>query len=339
MEPNYIRLKEILRDELKKKFKNGDLFYSQNYLIKKFKLSYATVTRALNELEREGYLYRIQGRGTFVSDLIERELYSDEKIKNIGIVFRNINFLTHPYIKKIIEGIEGYGVEKNYHFFLYPLGGRTITGDNGSLFFKALENKELDGILILDFIDRRDLNYIIEKNIPIICIGHYYRGVNVPSVLINEDYIGEDLTEKLILKGCKRIGVITGPISQAISIGAVSSSLLFIEGYKNALKKYKIEYDGNLIKESDFANKEIIDLIGGLLSLKNHPDAIILIDESMSREIKNLVGKDIIIKVLKFSEKGKEVGEKAIKTLEKIMNGKKILSNQIIIDFETEEEI
>ncbi|MCM8808412.1 MAG: LacI family transcriptional regulator [Candidatus Omnitrophica bacterium] len=337
MKPNYLKLKEFLKEELKEKFKSGDIFYSQNYLMKKFKLSYATVTRALNELEREGYIYRIQGKGTFVADLIEREVSFSREIKNIGIVFRNISFLTHPYIKKIIEGIENTGYKNNYHFFFYPLGGRSITSENGSLFFKSVENKELNGVIMLDFINRRDLNFLIEKNIPIVCVGHYYKGVNIPSIFLNEDYIGEKITEKLILKGNKRIGVITGPISQAISYGAVSSSLLFLDGYKNALKRYEIEYDENLIKESDFEKEKVLNLINELFSLEEPPTAIILIDEAMSVEMKNLIGKDVIVKTLKFSEIGEEVGRKTLEILEKVMKKEEILNERIIVPFKMEE--
>jgi DNA-binding LacI/PurR family transcriptional regulator len=337
MGPNYIKLKKVLEKEIKEKFKPGDLFYSQNYLMKKFKYSTVTVINALKELEREGYIYRIQGKGTFVSSLVEREISEREEVKNIGIVFRNVNYITHPYIKKVIEGIEVYGMENNYHFFFYPLGGRTITGENGSLFFKAIENRELDGIIMFDFINRRDLNFIIEKNIPVVCVGHYYKGVDIPAILTDEERIAEQITEELILNGHKRIGVITGPVSQAILIGAISSSLLFLEGYKEALKKYNIEYEKDLIKESDFEGEKILDLVNNLISIENPPDAIILIDEAMAKEIKSFLGKDIFIKSIKFSYIGEDIGKKAMETLEKIIKKEEILDNRIVIPFKMEE--
>jgi DNA-binding LacI/PurR family transcriptional regulator len=337
MGPNYIKLKKVLEKEIKEKFKPGDLFYSQNYLMKKFKYSTVTVINALKELEREGYIYRIQGKGTFVSSLVEREISEREEVKNIGIVFRNVNYITHPYIKKVIEGIEVYGMENNYHFFFYPLGGRTITGENGSLFFKAIENRELDGIIMFDFINRRDLNFIIEKNIPVVCVGHYYKGVDIPAILTDEERIAEQITEELILNGHKRIGVITGPVSQAILIGAISSSLLFLEGYKEALKKYNIEFEKDLIKESDFEGEKILDLVNNLISIENPPDAIILIDEAMAKEIKSFLGKDIFIKSIKFSYIGEDIGKKAMETLEKIIRKEEILDNRIVIPFKMEE--
>jgi len=337
MAPNYIKLKKVLEKEIKEKFKPSDLFYSQNYLMKKFKYSTVTVINALKELEREGYIYRIQGKGTFVSSLVEREISAREsereEVKNIGIVFRNVNFITHPYIKKIIEGIEVYGMDNNYHFFFYPLSGRTITGENGSLFFKAIENRELAGIMIFDFINRKDLNFIIGKNIPLVCVGHYYKGVDIPAILTDEERIAEQITEELILNGYKRIGVITGPIRQAILIGAVSSSLLFLEGYKETLKKYNIEYEKDLIKESDFDGEKTLDLVNNLISLENPPDAIILIDEAMAKEIKSFLGNDIFIKTIKFSYIGEDVGKKAMETLEEIIRKEEILDNRIVIPF------
>ena len=57
-------LREMLRDD---GYSPGDRFPSQNQLMRRFGLSYATVTRALNALVAEGHLVRQQGRGTFVA--------------------------------------------------------------------------------------------------------------------------------------------------------------------------------------------------------------------------------------------------------------------------------
>lgn len=66
--PKYQTIQDSLRDEIiSDKFKNGDRFYTESELIKKFNTSSITVIRALNELAKDGYLVRIQGKGTFVS--------------------------------------------------------------------------------------------------------------------------------------------------------------------------------------------------------------------------------------------------------------------------------
>lgn len=63
----YMRLKNLLLEKIVSgEYAPGDRFFSQNELMKKYGLSFSTVMRALEELVREGYLVRHQGKGTFV---------------------------------------------------------------------------------------------------------------------------------------------------------------------------------------------------------------------------------------------------------------------------------
>lgn len=63
----YARLKNLLLEKIVSgDYAPGDRFFSQNELMKKYGLSFSTVMRALEELVREGYLVRHQGKGTFV---------------------------------------------------------------------------------------------------------------------------------------------------------------------------------------------------------------------------------------------------------------------------------
>ena len=48
-------------------YRSGDQIPSENELVAKFGVSRSTIRHALSELALEGWLYRIQGRGTFVS--------------------------------------------------------------------------------------------------------------------------------------------------------------------------------------------------------------------------------------------------------------------------------
>ena len=66
--PLYIQVKSHIIDKINDgTFKPGDKIYSENELKEKFNISSTTVVKALNELVNEGYLERIQGRGSFVS--------------------------------------------------------------------------------------------------------------------------------------------------------------------------------------------------------------------------------------------------------------------------------
>lgn len=68
MIPKYEQIKQDLLAEIKKhKFIPGDKFYSEADIKQKYSVSSITAVKALNELTTAGYLYRIQGKGTFVS--------------------------------------------------------------------------------------------------------------------------------------------------------------------------------------------------------------------------------------------------------------------------------
>jgi DNA-binding GntR family transcriptional regulator len=68
MLPKYQQIKQDLLAEIKqKKFIPGDKFYSETDIKQKYNVSSITAVKALNELTTAGYLYRIQGKGTFVS--------------------------------------------------------------------------------------------------------------------------------------------------------------------------------------------------------------------------------------------------------------------------------
>lgn len=86
----YYQLKEILIDKIKSnEWKINSKIPTERELCDLYKVSRITVRQALEELENEGYLYRKQGRGTFVTaPKIEQRLskfYSfSEEIRNMG---------------------------------------------------------------------------------------------------------------------------------------------------------------------------------------------------------------------------------------------------------------
>lgn len=64
----FITLRDFLQKELlSQKYKKNDKFPSETQIAKTYGLNRETVNKSVSLLVREGFLYRIQGRGTFVS--------------------------------------------------------------------------------------------------------------------------------------------------------------------------------------------------------------------------------------------------------------------------------
>jgi GntR family transcriptional regulator len=69
--PLYIQIKRDLIRKIKEgEFQIGESIPGENHLKNIFNVSLITVRKAIAELVNEGYLYRIQGRGTYAADRI-----------------------------------------------------------------------------------------------------------------------------------------------------------------------------------------------------------------------------------------------------------------------------
>ncbi|NLY76052.1 MAG: GntR family transcriptional regulator, partial [Firmicutes bacterium] len=67
--PKYHQLKKYLQQKIRQgELAPGQQIDTENYLAKQFNLSRQTVRQALGDLEKDGWIIRQQGRGTFVAD-------------------------------------------------------------------------------------------------------------------------------------------------------------------------------------------------------------------------------------------------------------------------------
>lgn len=100
MIPKYQQIKNDLLEEIRNHvFVPGDKFYSEADIKKRYSVSSITAVKALNELTSMGYLYRIQGKGTFVSKAkisktvrfsdIENHSLDTEKIDVLSVTKEN----------------------------------------------------------------------------------------------------------------------------------------------------------------------------------------------------------------------------------------------------------
>jgi GntR family transcriptional regulator len=98
----YIQLTRILLDEIHSgKWKLNDKILSEEELSKKFRVSKITVRQAINNLTSDGYLMKIQGKGTFVTStlpvvgvamrtIFTEEMFGKEVKAEKEILFRGI---------------------------------------------------------------------------------------------------------------------------------------------------------------------------------------------------------------------------------------------------------
>lgn len=66
--PVHVQLKDILRHVLRNEaYKPGDRFFSENEIAKRYGVSRMTARRVMDELSKEGLIFRVPGKGSFVA--------------------------------------------------------------------------------------------------------------------------------------------------------------------------------------------------------------------------------------------------------------------------------
>jgi GntR family transcriptional regulator len=115
-EPKYYRVKRELLEELASgKLGVGDEFYSEPDLQERYGFSRGTVRKALDELQQEGYLIRLSGKGTFVARIPRSRV-----IEALSQLLRRAHLEPHTVVLEqgLIRAedadgrvVEGFGIE------------------------------------------------------------------------------------------------------------------------------------------------------------------------------------------------------------------------------------
>lgn len=205
MVAKYIQVKEEIKSWiLEGKLIPDQKIQSENELVDYFKVSRQTIRQAVGELVNEGWLYKIQGSGTYCADRNANTNHTNHD-KTIGVITTYISDYIFP---SIIRGIESYLSEKNYTLLL------SSTNNNVDHERKSLQNiltKNIDGLIVeptKSSFYNPNLNYYLnlERNkIPYVMINASYTELASPSITLDDEKGGYIATNHLIDLGHQKI--------------------------------------------------------------------------------------------------------------------------------------
>lgn len=84
-DPIYLQIKDQIKNEiLNGSIQEGEMLPSIRLLAKELRVSVITTKRAYDELEQEGFLHSVQGKGSFVAPQ-NRELLREQYLKKVEV--------------------------------------------------------------------------------------------------------------------------------------------------------------------------------------------------------------------------------------------------------------
>ncbi|WP_211749392.1 GntR family transcriptional regulator [Paenibacillus sp. Marseille-Q4541] len=174
---------------------------SEHEMSEQFGVSRQTVRQALGDLVQDGWLYRIQGKGTFVA---EKES-PQQQSKTIGVVTTYISDYIFP---KIVQGIESTLTRQGYRLLLMS------TDNDKSKEQHCLEmllEEPLSGVIIEPTKSGErsvNLNYFLkmeQRSIPYLMINARYEEMDSPCLRLDDELGGFMAAEHLIQLGHTRL--------------------------------------------------------------------------------------------------------------------------------------
>lgn len=237
------RLKEDIVSQIKcGMLKSGDAILSGPQLSEKYGISKMSVDKAIREMVKAGILYRISGKGTFVTQSTRSlviGMVANPEAKNI--------FTSH-YHSHLYAGIEKAIAERK--------GILSYQKKEGSKFRQMFKDMSLiDGMIIINPEAKLEpeLLDLAGTGLPFIVIGNSFPD---PAInFVDSDNVADSMdgVESLIRSGSRKIAFITS-MTESIT------SQRRAEGYLKALKKHGIEEPLICTLKNDFTETGLIDL-------------------------------------------------------------------------------
>ncbi len=242
--PKYIMVEDYVKKYIEvKKLKNGDLLPTENELAEELDIHANTVKHGLNNLVKEGIIFRERGKGTFVSSPGK---FTTTDNHTIGIIVEDL-FKRSELCSAIVRGIDDVVSEKNISYFL---GNSDNEFEKIKNYLNQFFERSVSGVILMPLQSNteHENNYkiieMLKKNdVPVVLVNRYLKGFAVDYVVSNNENGGFISTEYFIKNGHKKIAYIIEPFCSTIEERLV--------GYKLALARNGLEYNEALVVVSD----------------------------------------------------------------------------------------
>lgn len=182
--------------------------------------------------------------------------------------------LSEGNYSKMIENIEVIAEKAGYQVILCNTHNDL---EKEKTYLNLLEEKRVDGAIILggEIADQHIVNTKLRGNDNIVLVNRLCEEILIPTILIDSKYGAYLGTKHLLDLGYENIALITGNSDDYIE----SEKL---KGYKTALKEFDIEFNEDLVHETNGSRQAGYDSFLNLVDVETPPDSFFVTGDLLS---------------------------------------------------------
>ena len=262
----YQNLKDYLIDKIRSGgFDGRGRLDSEPQLCERFSLSRNTIRQAIQELENEGYVYRIHGKGTFIRNA------TPVNSRKIALMIYDTAYMAHPVTGGLIRGIDETLSRNGY--ILDILASKRSFHDENLMRLAESYAGFLIGTYQLDELMLAELEKI---SLPHLFVKNYPMNHDVHAARINFTHAGFLAAEHLIRTGCGNLALI-------YSGDRIAISAEFKEGVYSAALEHGARLRRENIFIADFSDRLAVpEICAELLRHEDRPDGMICASDELA---------------------------------------------------------
>lgn len=279
--PKYVQLMLRLRDQIETGvLKHGDPLPTREKLMKEYGLSLSTVTRAISELERQGWLISRQGSGTFVVKRTEQGVENHSEIATIGMVVP----FSRPDIQQFVTEFAQESSEQNLNVMvMYTSDDEEFELNQG----RILLEKGVNSVVWFPVEPKRHVSVasLFRKNrIPVVICEKVAEQFDSPWLCIRSDYYGgtKSALQHFFHQGHQRIAYI-GPKGTESDFGPINERW---NAYKDFMKEHDLWNPDDLVFQPSLFKEWPVHVtrLENQFQRPKAPTAIVAYDDTLALE-------------------------------------------------------
>ncbi len=225
---------------------NGEKLATEPELMERYQVSRNTLRQAMQELEKEGYIRKIQGNGTFIQS------QTPGSIRKIALIVSDLANLVHPVTIELLKGLEEVLKEQNYKLDIFA-SERNYDEEN----LKQLAETYSGFILTAANIGPLTLKAFDARRIPWVFLKNYVRGYEERAVRVDYRAAGF-LAAEHVVRDCGR---------HRLAIVYMGGKFPASEDFRDGVREACLEYGAELKRNHIFeAIPESFDGIDGIVT-------------------------------------------------------------------------